>query len=56
MSDAIGKSWLDDAFSYAIIQWRALCYYPDDELAEPDCNAAERKLRAVGIEKIQQGS
>jgi transposase len=46
------KSRLGEAFAYALNQWDALCYYCDDDgLAEPDNNAAERALRAVGLGK-----
>ncbi|CAC9178290.1 Transposase and inactivated derivatives [Citrobacter werkmanii] len=36
------KSRLGEAFTYALNQWDALCYYCRDGLAEPDNNAAER--------------
>ncbi|MDK9584438.1 IS66 family transposase [Lelliottia wanjuensis] len=45
------KSRLGEAFSYALNQWDALCYYCDDGLAEPDNNAVERALRAVCLGK-----
>ena len=45
------KSRLGEAFTYALNQWDALCYYCRDGLAEPDNNAAERALRAVCLGK-----
>lgn len=45
------RSWLSEAFAYTLNQWDALCYYADDELAEPDNNAAERALVAVCLGK-----
>jgi transposase len=45
------KSRRGEAFTYALNQWDALCYYCDDGLAEPDNNAAERALRAVCLGK-----
>lgn len=41
------QSRLGKAFTYALNQWDALCYYCDDGLADLDNNAAERALRAI---------
>ncbi|ECD9518271.1 IS66 family transposase [Salmonella enterica subsp. diarizonae] len=45
------KSKLGEAFGYILNQWKALCYYCEDGLAEADNNTAERALRAVCLGK-----
>ncbi len=45
------KSRLGEAFGYILNQWKALCYYSEDGLAEADNNTAERALRAVCLGK-----
>ncbi len=45
------KSRLGEAFTYALNQWDALCYYSRDGLAEPDNNAAERRFAPSAWER-----